>query len=368
MKQSQLYLLLLLLSTFNTCGQSKETVANKNIDTFINNKMKTLGIPGMAVAVVKNGKILKIGTYGLANLEWNRKVTEHTNFQIASCTKLLTSTLLLKSIYNGKLKLNDFIEKYLDSIPQEWRGLQIKHLISHSSGLKEFNGDAYASTATVVKALKDSTLEYKPGNGQHYAQADFMLMGFILEKIYKKPFTELLHDEVAVPLKMNDGGYDMEQKVGTFMRTSLIKQKVTTYYDLRGKLQVYKFIYPQYTYTAGGYFASIDDMANWAIGLDHETLFTKRFSQEYIYGKDSIGHQISDFTKVGWALENENGIQYAGHSGGPGLGDVWRFPKEGYTFIVLTNDGELLPNFAQAIASFYVKNLSSKLKIEKFER
>jgi hypothetical protein len=59
---------------------------------------------------------------------------------------------------------------------------------------------------------------------------------------------------------------------------------------------------------------------------------------------------------------------YAGHSGGPGLGDVWRFPKEGYTFIVLTNDGELLPNMARAIASFYIKDLPPNLQIEKFER
>lgn len=360
---------LLIFSVKGNCfGQTKESVANKSVDTFVNNKIKALGIPGMAVAVVKNGKRIKVSTYGIANLEWQNKVTEHTNFQIASSTKLLTSTLLLKAVYNGKLKLNDFVEKYIDSIPTEWKKLQIKHLISHSSGIKDFGGDTYASTATVVKALKDSTLEYKPGDGQHYAQLDFMLMGYILEKIYGKLFTKLLHDEVATPLKMNDGEFDMERKVGTFMRNSLIKEKATTYYDLEGKMQAYKFIYPQYTYTAGGYFASINDMANWAIGLDKETLFTKNFSQEYIYGRDSIGNKISEFTKVGWALENENGVLYAGHSGGPGLADVWRFPKEGYTFIVLSNDGELKPNFARAIASFYIKDLTPKLEIEKFER
>ena len=67
-------------------------------------------------------------------------------------------------------------------------------------------------------------------------------------------------------------------------------------------------------------------------------------------------------------MENENGIQYAGHSGGPGLADILRFPDEGYTFIVLSNDGELLPYFSRAIASFYIPNLPAKLKIEKFER
>jgi CubicO group peptidase (beta-lactamase class C family) len=330
--------------------------------------MKLLGIPGMAVAVIKNGKVIKVTSYGKANLEWNNAVTNHTSFQIASCTKLLTSTLLLKAIYNKKIDLNDFVEKYIDTVPAAWKSLQIKHLISHSSGLKNFDGDMYISTAAVVKALKDSTLEYEPGKGQHYAQLDFMLLGYILEKIYGKPFTQLLQDEVTKPLNMSDGGFDNEVKLGTFMRTDLIKQKATTYYDVNGKMEAYKFIYPQYTYTAGGYFASINDMANWAIGLDKETLFPKKWADNFIYQLDSIGNKISEFTRIGWATETENGRVYAGHSGGPGLGDVIRFPKEGYTFIALTNDGEVLPNFARAIASFYIKGLTPKLEITKFER
>jgi len=363
----QLFLLIFIIN-FNGFGQSQEYNADKNIDTFITSQMKTLGIPGMAVAVVKNGKIMKVTTYGFANLEWDRKVTTQSTFQIASTTKLITSTLLLKTLFNGKINLDDPIEKYLDSIPSAWKNIQIKHLISHSSGLREYKGDMYASTAAVVKALKDSLLEYIPGRGQKYAQADFMLLGYIFEKIYGKPFTKLLADEITVPLKMNDGGYDMEQKTDNYLRTKLIKEKVTTYYDYEGKIHAYKFMYPQYYYTAGGYFASINDLVNWAIGLDKEILFTKAFSEEYIYGKDSIGNKLSTYTKAGWILENENGIQYAGHSGGPGLADIIRFPNEGYTFIVLTNDGEILPYFARAIATFYLSNLPGNQKIEKFDR
>ena len=72
-----------------------------------------------------------------------------------------------------------------------------------------------------------------------------MLLGHILEKVYRKSFIELLNDEILVPLKMNDGGYDMEQKVGSFIRTNLIKEKATTYYEIDKKLYAYKFIYRQ---------------------------------------------------------------------------------------------------------------------------
>lgn len=69
-----------------------------------------------------------------------------------------------------------------------------------------------------------------------------------------------------------------------------------------------------------------------------------------------------------WAGEKEGEITYGGHSGGPGLGDIWRFPKEKITVITLSNDGELLPRFSRAIASWYVKGLGPKFDMEKFDR
>ncbi|WP_177204755.1 serine hydrolase domain-containing protein [Hymenobacter arizonensis] len=363
------YLASLFLLTFLCLPCAAQTPsADRLVDEFVARQMKTLKIPGLAVAVIKNGKQVKATAYGQANVEWNRPVTVHSNFQIASCTKLLTSTLIMKTIYAGKLRLEDPIGKYIDSVPARWQNIQVKHLLSHSSGIRDYHGNAYLPTAQVVKALMDSTQEYTPGTKQHYAQADFMVAGYILEKIYNKPFTQILKEQVTGPLNMNDGAFDMEQRLGAFMRTNLISQKATTYYDLDGQLRAYKYIYPQYTYTAGGYFASLHDMVNWAIGLDKEVLFPQSFSKSLIYGQDSVGRELSEFSRVGWALGEEKTVLSAGHSGGPGLGDVWRFPDQGYTIIVLSNDGELLPDFARAIASFYVKGIEPKVKINKFER
>ncbi len=364
------YTLTLFFALQLTCSFSQihHDSNNTRVDSFIYNKMKAFKIPGLALAVIKNGAIVKLTTYGTGNTEWGNKVTSHSSFQIASCTKLLTSTLLLKALYEHKIVLDDYVSKYMDAIPASWKDLKIKHLITHSSGLKNFAGDLYLSTENVVRALKDSTLEYMPGKSQHYAQLDFMLLGYILEGIYKKPFPTLLKDEVTSPLGMNDGGFDMEEKMGTFMRTRPIKEKVPTYYEVNGLTTPYKFLYPQYTYTAGGYFASISDLSKWAIALDNEKLFPKAFADQYIYSRDSIDTKISQYTKVGWILEKENNISYAGHSGGPGLCDILRFPEEGYTFIVVSNDGELLPTFARAIASFYIKALPVNMDIKKFKR
>ncbi|RAJ19994.1 CubicO group peptidase (beta-lactamase class C family) [Gelidibacter algens] len=351
-------------------SQNNASKVEEKVDSFIVKQMKDLKIPGLAVAIIKDGKILKKSVYGFANIEWQTKVTEHSNFQIASCTKLLTSTLLLKIIYNHKIDLEESIGNYLDSIPSEWRKIKIKNLISHSSGLPDFyDSELYLNTRKIVEQLKSKALLFEPGSKDQYGSSDFMLLSYILERIYKNPFVQILKDEVTTPLSMNDGAYDMEYKVeGRFMRTIRVNEKVTTYYDYEGTLVNYKFLYPQYTYSAGGYFASIDDMTNWAIGLDNSKLFPIEFANEFIYDSDKIGEKDAGFSKVGWVLENENEVLYGGHSGGPGLGDVLRFPKEKITIITLSNDGELLPGLSRVIANWYIKGLSAKFKVEKFDR
>lgn len=362
---------ILFMSIFQFSYSQREfKTQNKKVDSLIRLKMQELEIPSLAVAIIRDGKILKKSVYGFANIEWKRNATEHSNFQIASCTKLLTSTLLLKTIYNHKIDLNESVDKYLDSIPNEWKKIKIKNLISHSSGLPEFyESDTYLPTYKIVNLLKTKPLIFETGTKEQYGQSDFMLLSYIFEKIYKKPFVEILRAEVIIPLDMIDGNYDMEFKIkGQFLRTQLIKEKVTTYYEIDNKIFNYKFLYPQYTYPAGGYFASIDDMANWAIGLDKNKLFPLDFANDLIYKSDKILDKDAEFSKVGWAIQKEKNITYAGHSGGPGLGDIWRFPKEKITIIVLSNDGELLPNFSRAIASWYIEDLSPNFTIEKFER
>lgn len=368
--------ILIVLSCY-TYGQSNYDGINQEIDGFVKSKMEELKIPGLAIAVVKDGEILKKSTYGLGNIEWNYKLSDHSNFQIASCTKLLTSTLLLKTIYKKKIDLNQSISKYLDSIPKEWEKIKIKNLISHSSGIPDFpeTYSYYVSTEEAFQKLKTLPLIYEPGTKSQYGQSEFMVLSYILEKIYQKPFIQIIQDEVTKPLGMTDGAYDMEYKVansplgvGGYMQTGLVNEKVSTYYDNNGQLLVYKFLYPQYGYAAAAYFASISDFANWAVGLDKNILFPLDFADSLIYNHDKIDGKNAAFSKVGWIVEKEGETLYGGHSGGPGLGDVLRFPKEKLTVITLSNDGELLPGMSLIIASWYIKGLNQSFEIGKFDR
>jgi len=373
----QIILILLIFISLSKEKPDNLAKTNQEVENFVIAKMDELKIPGLAIAIIKNGKVIKKSVYGYGNLEWQNKVTEHTNFQIASSTKLLTSTLLLKTMYNKKIDLDNSISKYLDSLPDEWKKIKVKHLISHSSGIPETGNteiDALLSTDDVIKTLKTKPLEYEPGTKFVYGKNEYIVLAHIFEKIYNKPFTQLIKDEVTLPMNMTDGAYDMEKKEesplggGTYMQSELIKEKVTTYYDDHGIMASYKFYYGKNSYPAGAYFASINDFTNWAIGLDKNALFPIEFANNFIFSPDKIGDSDSPFSKVGWIIEKEDGILRAGHPGGPGLGDVLRFPEEKITVITLSNDGELLPGMSRAIASWYVEKLSPKLKIEKFDR
>ncbi|MBS7565810.1 beta-lactamase family protein [Mucilaginibacter sp. Bleaf8] len=366
-----MYKLILILLLMLACGSVPAQNINKQntvAENFIRATVDSLHIPGLAVAIVKNGKILKLSAYGKANLDWQQPVSAHTNFQIASTSKLLATTLAMKSIYNNKLHLDDEVSRYIDSVPAAWQGLKVRHLFNHTSGIKVFKQNRYAPLSQVIKALKDSALAFPYGTRQTYASGDYTVLLYIYEKIYNKPYPQIVKDEITGPMHMADGAFDRERLVSDWMETDVVPQKATTYYVKDGQLTPYKFFYPQYTYTAGGYFASITDMANWAVAMDKQVLFPAAVEMQYAYAQDTVNGKLSDFSRIGWGVGKPKGILIGGHSGGPALGDVVRIPQAGVTVIVLSNDGELLPYFANAIATFYVDGLPFKRRVPKFKR
>jgi CubicO group peptidase (beta-lactamase class C family) len=117
MKAASLFLLLALsLISFT---EKKLPPSSKQINLLVQKEMNELHIPGMAVAVIQDGEVLHLGTYGIANIEWNQPVTKTTAFQIASVTKLFTSTLVMKYIQEGKIGLDDPITKFLPEAPPQ---------------------------------------------------------------------------------------------------------------------------------------------------------------------------------------------------------------------------------------------------------
>lgn len=105
------------------------------IDEYVRDVITKKQIPGMSVAVVKEGKPLLMKGYGIANLEHSVPVTEKTVYEVASVGKTFTATVVMMLVEEGVVELDQAITTYLDNIPPAWHSVTVRHILSHQSGL-----------------------------------------------------------------------------------------------------------------------------------------------------------------------------------------------------------------------------------------
>ena len=131
-----------VLSLSLLMGLTSSLVNADEIDDFLRAEMLERKIPGLQLAVVKNGKIVKTASYGLANIQDAVAVDDDTVFSINSVTKAFTGVAVMQLVEQGKLELSAKISKYLPDLPVEWHNVTVKQLLTHTSGLPDImNGD-----------------------------------------------------------------------------------------------------------------------------------------------------------------------------------------------------------------------------------
>jgi len=105
------------------------------IDEFVKSEMQSRKIPGVSLAVVRNGQIEMLKSYGMANLEHNVPVKPETIFQSGSMGKQFTAAAVMLLVQDGKLSLADKIATHLPNVPPSWKDITVRHLLSHTAGL-----------------------------------------------------------------------------------------------------------------------------------------------------------------------------------------------------------------------------------------
>src|ERR1700754_3994242 len=136
MKRPACLFLLLLLSV--TCF-AQDGISTK-IDDYIRTEMQTQQIPGVSLAVIKNGEIVLARGYGLANVEHQVAVKPETIFQSGSVGKQFTAMAVMMLVGEGKVGLDDPITKYFDGAPESWKAIKVRNLLSHTSGIPDYEG------------------------------------------------------------------------------------------------------------------------------------------------------------------------------------------------------------------------------------
>ncbi|WPB77310.1 serine hydrolase domain-containing protein [Archangium violaceum] len=337
--------------------------AARSTDTYVQTVLEKNHVPGAAVAVVRDGHLEKLSAYGLADLEDGAKSEPDTTFQIASATKVFTGTLVMLLVQEGKLGLDEPLSKYLPDAPETWAGLTVRHLAAHTSGvtsgLKEGSEEQTNSNASVAEryeAARKSPLDYTPGERSEYGLTDFVVLTHVLEKVTGQGFEELLRSRIFEPLGFTCTRYEHARQQGLVRTADVIPRRATIYRYVDGAHHRVWFLYPPHTYSAGGAFSCVRDLARWAVAMDQGTLLSPE-SQRMA----ATAFKLNDGREGGFGVAFTHGklrgLKTFGHSGGGAQADVLRVPEKKLTVIVLTNAQGLLPMLAPTIASLYLPPL-----------
>ncbi len=182
-----------------------------SIDAHIHALMTERQIPGLSLVVVNQGRIIKEGHYGLANLELNVPVNESTSFMIASMSKAFTSVGLMLLVDDGTVRLDDPITNYFDDLPPTWREITIRQLLDCTAGISNDwdlnppgSHDFFLVNTTddaFLRALADVPLLFTPGEAYNYAAGTFVV-DMLIEKVSGVPYAEFMRTRVFEPLGM----------------------------------------------------------------------------------------------------------------------------------------------------------------------
>ena len=241
--------------------------------------MQRSHIPGCAIAILKDNTIVKLKGYGLASIEFNAPVTTKTKFLLDSQTKLFTAIAFMKLQEQGKIKLDDPINKYLDSIPASWHDVTIRNLLTHSSGIHDsyvpYNGDVslmeYTREQLYQQAI-EQPLDFKTGENISYNNLGFFLATIIIEKITHVPYQDYMTNGFFAPLGLTNISFAPQEDV--------VKNYATAYTLKNNRIvhmRDYAISQQGFSYMMK---ASVEDLAKLDVLFNKEKVISKRSIDE----------------------------------------------------------------------------------------
>ncbi len=328
------------------------------IDSYLDSQMRDNHIPGLAVSIIRNGSIYKSSVYGFANLELDIAANEDTAFQIASSTKMLTGLVLMRLVERNVLSLNESITKYLVDVPPQWQPITIRNLATHTSGLLSgvpvpgkpgIAGDPNILTADqVTKYTAGQPLSFQPNAKSEYGLIDFTVLTNTMERVTGKSFSALLKELVTGPLGMTSTGFDNRARSDNAIIGDMIPRRAALYYWQQGGQKTFDHPFASWSYSSGGLFSTIRDLARLFIALDRNELISEQ-SREEMWTRPVLTDGNPGVFGVGWVVGHYRGRLAVGHSGGPALSDIILLPRERLAVIALTNQVNMSPHIAQGI-------------------
>jgi D-alanyl-D-alanine carboxypeptidase len=188
-------------------ASASSAVRADSLDDFVRAVMQQRHIPGLSIAVVKDGALIRNSSYGVVNVEHGIEARPDTVYKIGSVSKQFIAAGIMLLVQDGKLGLTDPVRGFLPDAPDSWRGITVRHLLTHTSGLaRESAGfDPYKRQPDidVLRSAYMQPLAFKPGDAYLYSNLGYYALAEITTRASGKPWQEFLRERVFVPLGMN---------------------------------------------------------------------------------------------------------------------------------------------------------------------
>jgi len=299
---------------------------------------------GVSVAVVKNGRTVLAKGYGFADLENDVPATAETVYRIGSITKQFTSAAIMKLIEQGKLSLDDTLQKFLPNFPTQRNRVTVRHLLNHTSGIKSYTslGPRWARVVrldlapdSVVALFANEPFDFKPGDAYRYNNSGYFLLGMIIEKLSGKPYGQYLQDEFFAPLGLESTMYCDQ--------APLIKHRAQGYATQPGG----KFINAEplsmtQPYAAGALCSTVNDLVTWT-----QALSSGKVVSPASYRLMTTPGTLNDGKPItygfGLGTGTLGGHRQVSHNGGINgfISELHHYPDDSVITVVLTNTGAL---------------------------
>ncbi|WP_338876086.1 serine hydrolase [Spirosoma sp. SC4-14] len=353
-------LLITLLTGLLLVGSTiAQPINAPQIDALVQRTLTTFDVPGIAVAVIKDGKVIHSKGYGVRSLKTGAKVDENTLFGIASNSKAFTAAALGMLMEEGKLtwddKVIDYIPEFRMYNPYVTEEFTIRDLLTHRSGLGLGAGDLMFWPDSSNFTMKDiiHNLRYlKPVSGfrtkYDYDNLLYMVAGEVIERVSGKSWSEFVEERIMKPLGMN-------RSAGSYERLADKVNVIDAHAPVNGKVQVISRDMFRFGYSAGGINSSVADMSRWVIAQlnkgkygDNKQLFSEKihadmWSPQTILpvSPTPIPPYNTHFSAygLGWGLSDVKGYKQVTHTGGlAGMAtQVTLIPELQLGIIVFTN-------------------------------
>ena len=294
--------------------------------------------PGAGVLVVRDGQVLASRSYGLADNDRRVAADERTNYRLASLTKQFTAAAIMLLARDGRLRYDDRVSDLLPGMPAHARDVTIRHLLTHTSGLRAYEDFVPRGQTEQVKdrdvltlIQRADSLYFAPGSAHRYSNTGYALLALVVERLSGQPYARFLDERIFRPAGMT-GTVAYEAGISTVPNRAFG-------YTIRNDAVVPS---DQSSTSAvlgdGGVYSSLHDMLAWDRVLDARTVLRDAELREAWTPMALTDGTVSRYG-FGWFVDREDGTLRLSHHGETSgfTNFILKYPERRLTVLVLTN-------------------------------